>query len=103
MQALSIGGCENLDFDAMPFEFSRVALVLMPAWSPDQDGVSINDPESCRVILKSSIDSDIGLAFWEKLFEGVLDGLQTIHNLTIDEGGILRLSPVSLKVEPDVR
>jgi hypothetical protein len=35
MLALSIGGYENLDFDAMPFEFSGVVLVLMLAWSPD--------------------------------------------------------------------
>jgi hypothetical protein len=70
MHGLSIGGYENLDFDTMPFEFSRVVLVLMLAWSPDEDGADggcINDPESRRVILKSSIDSDIGLAF-EKNF-----------------------------------
>jgi hypothetical protein len=66
MHTLSIGGYENLDFDAMPFEFSRVVLVLMPDWSPDEDWGSINDRERRWVTFKSSIDLDIGLAFWER-------------------------------------
>jgi hypothetical protein len=39
------------------------------------------------VTLESPIDSDIGLAFWEKLFEGILDSLQTIRNTMIDGRG----------------
>jgi hypothetical protein len=54
---------QNPDFDTIPFKFSRVVLLLMPAWSPDEDGESINNPENRRVILKSSIDSDVGIAF----------------------------------------
>jgi hypothetical protein len=58
-------------------------LVLIPTWSPDEDGGSINDLESRRVIPKRSI----GLAFWEKLFEGLPDSLQRICNITIAKQG----------------
>jgi hypothetical protein len=74
----------------------------MPAWSPDEDGGSITDPESRRVILKSSIDSNIGLAFWGKPFETLLNALQTIRNITIN--GRRRFPEIgSNELELDVR
>jgi hypothetical protein len=39
----------------------------------DEDEQWAHNGEDLRIILKSSIGTDIGLTFWEELFEGSLD------------------------------